>query len=200
MTQPDGDQARWNRRYARGQAEHREPSSVLVGLDPQLRREGCALDLAGGSGRNALWLAERGLDVTLSDVSDVALGHARQLAKSRGVGLTTVQRDVVVAGVPAASDAQPLWDLIVCFNFIDRALYSRLPEHLQPGGQLLIAHPTVRNTERHARPSARFLLDEGELPTLVSGLQVLRCDEGWLDGEHHLALLLAVKSATEAPA
>lgn len=198
MTQPDGDQARWNRRYQADGVEHRDPSSVLVGLDVELPRGGFALDVAGGSGRNALWLAERGLHVTLSDVSDVALGHAQHLALQRGVLLTTVRRDVVADGPPPASDAQPLWDLIVCFNFIDRPLYARLPTYLQPGGQLLIVHPTTKNLERHARPSARFLLGEGELPTLVPGVRVQRAEEGWLDGQHHLSMLLAVRPPTGA--
>ena len=67
----EGDRERWNARYLE-EAETPPPSPFLLALDGVLPRRGRALDVAGGSGRNALWLARRGLDVTLADVSDVA--------------------------------------------------------------------------------------------------------------------------------
>jgi tellurite methyltransferase len=69
---PESDRERWNARY-REEAAIPPPSPFLVGLDALLPRTGRALDVAGGPGRHALWLARRGLDVTLADVSDVAL-------------------------------------------------------------------------------------------------------------------------------
>ena len=44
---------------------------------------GRALDLAAGEGRNALWLAERGWDVTSADFSAVAVERAREIAAER---------------------------------------------------------------------------------------------------------------------
>ncbi|MEX0827240.1 MAG: class I SAM-dependent methyltransferase [Acidimicrobiia bacterium] len=61
-----------------------EPNRFLVeiasGLEP-----GTALDLAGGEGRNAVWLAEQGWRVTVLDWSKVALEKGRTLAEARGV-------------------------------------------------------------------------------------------------------------------
>ncbi|HEX9052362.1 MAG TPA: methyltransferase domain-containing protein, partial [Anaeromyxobacter sp.] len=79
----EGDRERWNARYAE-EAETPAPSPFLLSLDDVLPRRGRALDVAGGSGRNALWLARRGLDVTLADVSDVALARAARAARDAG--------------------------------------------------------------------------------------------------------------------
>ena len=63
---------------------------------------------------------------------------------------------------------------------------------LARGGLLLYVHSTMRNLERHDRPSKRFLLAEGELRTAFAGaLEIVSYDEGWLDGGRHEARLLA---------
>jgi len=136
-------------------------------------------------GRHGLWLAERGFDVTLVDISPVGLDVARHRATAAGLKVTTMQRDLD-EGLPAG-----LWDLITCAHFLDRELYRALPAALAPGGGLVIVHPTRRNLERHPRPSARFLLDEGELLELVEGLEMVRFEECWSEGGRHEARLFA---------
>lgn len=71
------DAADWDERYAAtdlvwGAA----PNAVVVEQVTALHR-GRALDLACGEGRNALWLATRGWDVTAVDYSQVAIDKAR---------------------------------------------------------------------------------------------------------------------------
>ena len=63
------DRQKWNDKYAAGFPMPREPAAVLVGLDRFLPRRGRALDVAGGAGRHGIWLAQRGLDVTIADIS-----------------------------------------------------------------------------------------------------------------------------------
>ena len=70
-------------------------------------------------------------------------------------------------------------------------LYGAWWELLAPRGCLVVEHPTVRNLERHARPPAAFLLDEGELPMLVDGLEIVTYEEGWTGTGRHEARLLA---------
>ena len=55
-------------------------ADVVADLTP-----GRALDLGCGEGADAVWLAERGWDVVAVDISDTALGRAREAARSRGV-------------------------------------------------------------------------------------------------------------------
>jgi 2-polyprenyl-3-methyl-5-hydroxy-6-metoxy-1,4-benzoquinol methylase len=85
----------WNRRHGEaGLLFGAEPNRFLVaeveGLAP-----GRALDVACGSGRNAVWLAARGWQVTGVDFSGVALEQARGLAAERGVDVEWVEADVL---------------------------------------------------------------------------------------------------------
>jgi tellurite methyltransferase len=185
----DGDRERWNVRYLDEEAPP-PPASWLEGLDAWLPRRGRALDVGGGSGRHALWLARRGLEVTLADVSDVALERAARDARAEGLSLATVQVDLDAAALPPGP-----WDLVLCVYFLHRPLFPALAAALAPGGLLVVAHATRTNLERHPRPGPRWVLEDGELPTLVRGLEVLRYEEGWLESGRHEARLVARRPA-----
>jgi len=181
----DLDRQKWDRKYAEGDPVPREPSAVLLGLDRYLPQTGRALDVAGGSGRHGIWLTGRGLDVTIADVSPVGLALARERAAAAGVRLTTLEADLEAGEFPPGP-----WDLIVSVCYLWRPIYAVYPRVLLPGGILAVVQPTVRNLERHDKPPAGFLLEEGELPKLVTGLEVLHYEEGWLaDGRHDAALV-----------
>jgi SAM-dependent methyltransferase len=187
----DGDRARWDARWsATGTPEPAEPAAALLEAEAVLPRAGAAraprvLDVAGGAGRNAVWLARRGYDVTLADVSPVALARAAGAAATAGVTLRLVARDVETTALPPGP-----WDAIVVIDFLHRPLFDAFPTALAAGGVLLYAQPTKRNLERHARPGTRFLVDDGELRALARGLEVVRYAEGWLD-DRHVARLVA---------
>jgi len=183
----DQERERWDARYREG-AGATEPSAFLRSLDALLPQSGCALDLAGGRGRHAVFLARRGLDVTVADVSEVGLELARQAAEREGLALRTLAVDLEEQPVPPGP-----WDVVVCFHYLHRPLFEQFRGCLAPGGLLVFCHPTRRNLERHAKPSAAHLLDEGELPRLVRGLdlEVLRYEEGWIDEGRHAARLVA---------
>ena len=182
-----GDRERWNARYG-GAAPQPAPSPLLDEADSLLPRSGRGLDLAGGTGRHALWMARRGLTVTLAEVSDVAAARAAALAAAQGVHLSHTLLDLESEPFPAGP-----WDLIVCAYFLYRPLFQAAAQALGPGGVLAVVHPTLRNLERNPKPGAAFLLAEGELPGLAAGLEVLRFDEGWRPGGQHEAWLLARK-------
>ena len=88
----EADRRKWDARYRERGAGLREPSGFLDALDDLLPRRGRALDVAGGTGRHALWLARRGLDVTLADISGVALEVAREEAGRAGLMVRTLMR------------------------------------------------------------------------------------------------------------
>ncbi len=179
------DRRRWNTRYGE-QPGTREPSAFLRSLADRLPREGRALDVAGGSGRDALWLARRGLDVTLLDISDVALERAAEAAREAGVSLRLQRLDVETEPLPPGP-----FEVVLCLNFLWRPLFAALPKVLAPGGLLVFAQPTRSNLQRHAHPSARFLLEDGELPGLLQGLEIVSYTEGWTAEGRHEARLVA---------
>ena len=53
----EADRTKWDSKYADAAAVPRQPSAVLVRLAEYLPAKGIALDVAGGGGRNAIWLA-----------------------------------------------------------------------------------------------------------------------------------------------
>lgn len=182
----ESDRDRWNARYLQGDHASSEPSRVLTELASFLPKEGRAIDVAGGAGRHAIWLAEQGLDVTLADVSDVALDIACARAAERSVSIEPLVIDLETAAFPPGP-----WSLILSFHFLFRPLFEVFPQVLVPGGRLICVHPTTSNRERHAKPSERFLLQDGELSTLVRGMTILHHEETWSAEGRHEAILVA---------
>ena len=181
----DFDRQKWNVKYAAEEAP-REPSAGLVALGRLLPHRGRALDVACGAGRHGIWLAQRGLDVTVADISSVALQLAGQRATERGVTITPLEIDLEQQPFPAGP-----WDLIVSACYLHRPIFAAYPAALAPGGSLVVIQPTKRNLERHDKPPADFLLDDGELPRLVTGLEIVHYEEGWLADGRHDAVLVA---------
>ena len=147
----EADRERWDRKYREG-GGGTEPSSFLLSLEGVLPTRGRALDLAGGRGRHARWLARRGLDVTLADVSPVGLALAREEAARAGVTLGTVLVDLETRPVPSGP-----WDVILVFHYVHRPLFEQLPALLAPGGLFVFCQATVKNLERHPKPPRGYL-------------------------------------------
>ena len=180
------DRQKWNAKYTHAAAASSEPSVLLTSLDDLLPRSGRALDVAGGAGRHTIWLARRGLDVTLADISDGGIALARQRGRAVGLKFDTLRLDFEENPFP-----QGPWDLIISFHFLWRPLFQVFPHILSRGGILTVVQPTRSNLQRHDKPPERFLLQDGELPTLVHGLNIIRYEEGWLAEGRHDALLVA---------
>lgn len=88
------DPLRWDRRYAaEAYAFGTEPNDFLVKVE-SLIPPGPVLCLAEGEGRNAVWLAGRGHEVTAVDASTVGIAKAGALARARGVKIATVAADL----------------------------------------------------------------------------------------------------------
>ena len=127
------------------------------GLLPPPER-GPVLDLAAGSCRAAVWLAERGHELTAVDRDPEALELGARLADSRGVSLDLRPGDL---RRPEALPAGP-WAAVLVFRYLERDLLRRLGSVLLPGGVVLMR--TFRRVADGSRqPARRHLLEEGEL-------------------------------------
>ncbi len=175
------DQRRWDERYE-GQepvsVDAVGPPSVLAAHAEVFPTTGHALDLACGQGLASVWLARRGLNVIGFDISAVAIGEARDLARRSRVG-DRCRFDVVDLddGLPAGPPA----DVILCHKFRDRRLERAIVERLAPKGLLAIAVLS----EVGAAPGP-FRAAPGELPAAFAELDVIAAGEG-----HGYAWLLA---------
>jgi len=172
------DREHWNTRYSESPWPH-DPSPWLVDNVTILPDASRVLDIAGGTGRNAIWLAKQGWDVTIADVSDVALEIAATRAHADDVAIHVDESDLTRGVLPHGP-----WDVLMVFHYLDRTLFKMFGSVLAAGGILIGALATVRNLERNARPPRPYLLDEGELPRLVRDLELVRYVEGWEDGRH----------------
>ena len=131
------DHRDWNKRYADKEFVWTvDPNRFLVAEAGGLA-SGRALDLGCGEGRNAVWLAEQGWQVTAVDFSEVGLDKARRLASARGVRITWVLADVTTYHPKA--DAYDL--VLMCYlqlpNRQRRAVLAHAKHALAPQGTLL---------------------------------------------------------------
>jgi SAM-dependent methyltransferase len=84
----------WQERFAApGYRFGKEPNEFLVRCKPLLPRAGKALAVADGEGRNGVWLAKQGLEVTSTDFSPLAQEKARKLAAENNVTVNFIEAD-----------------------------------------------------------------------------------------------------------
>jgi tellurite methyltransferase len=176
----DEERDRWNRRYVREGAWRPEPAAFLVEVSPQLPPGSRILDAGGGTGRNAVWLARQGHQVTIADISETGLEFAKQGAADAAVEVDTVCMDFDTDPMPAGP-----WDVILDFHFIKRYLFPVFYEVLRPGGLLVFCRATVKNLERHERPPRAYVIEEGEGWRLLEGWELLIAREGWSIEDRH---------------
>jgi len=182
---PDG-------RGSRAQAERIwRPSPFLAGVLDRLPR-GRALDLASGSGREAVFLALHGWDVEAWDHAPDALERAQALASRSGVRITTRVAELERGGPPPPE--RP-WDVITVFRFLHRPLFAWIERALAPGGALV--YETFRvGQEMHGRPrQARFLLGHGELASAFPSLRAELLEDSEPAGGPVMSRLLARRPA-----
>lgn len=130
----------WDARYSGdGYLFGTEPATVLPRQAAYLPTSGRALCVADGEGRNAVWLAERGFDVTAFDASPVAVEKARRLAADRGLDIAFQVADAETFDWPDAA-----FDLVsgIFIQFAPPEPRARMFEAMRrstlPGGLCLL--------------------------------------------------------------
>ncbi len=182
------DREKWDERYAKKGAVAEPVDPFLEEVADRLPLSGRALDVAGGTGRNALFLARRGLEVSLVDISERGLELARAVAEAEGLAISTRAMDLDRDGFPPG-----LFDVVACTWFLlGRDHWDAISRALVPGGLVLYVQPTTTHAERHAHPGRRFLVDFDDLAGAVrgAGIEPLRFEQGWDANGNHTARLL----------
>lgn len=170
----DTDRSRWEVRYTSGQVPaHAHANRWLVthaafvdAVAAGKTLPPLALDIACGAGGALAWLAQRGWHVTGVDISETALAQAR--ARLDAAGLLD-RATLVEADLDAWRPAAAGYDLITCFNFLDRRLWPALRAAVRPHG--LICLSTFHTGRLVDRPETNpaHLLAPGELAALIEG-------------------------------
>ncbi len=171
----------WNDKY--GQVDFlygTHPNEFLLSQVYRLPPGARVLVLGDGEGRNGVWLAEEGFEVTSIDYSAVGCGKARQLADERDVTLSVHCADLTE------------WDwqedefdavVLVYLHFepsARREVYRRAVGALRPGGLLIVElfHPRQLAYQSGGPKRADMLVRASDLSQDLSGLDWLILAEG----------------------
>ena len=141
---------------------------------------GQALDLACGRGRNALYLAEQGYQVTGIDKDQPALDSLMATAKERGLpNISVHSMDLEADSNTPANLTTESYDLAIVFFYLYRPIFSSLLKALKPGGMLMYETFLIDNHLQRNHPRRKeFCLQHNELLRLTSGMRVLQYEEG----------------------
>ena len=164
----------WNRRYRDGTHSSLQPDSFLVStfdeyIQPDFPNAGSALDVAGGVGRHAIWLARRQWQVTLIDISEVGVEKARENARDLSHRI-----EFRVADLRDFEAGSERYDLILVFFYLQRSIFPELVASLRRGGLLIYKTYTLEQQRFSGGPShPMHLLRPNELLRAFSKLRTL---------------------------
>ena len=208
MSDPSKSGAFWDDRYAAddGFVFGSAPARPLERIRDRLPENGRAMSIADGEGRNSVWLAEQGFDVTAFDASSVGLDKARKLAGDRGVSVAYHLSDIEAWDWDAAP-----YDLVVgiFFQFLPpdaRArVFAGLNRAIAPGGTLYLLGYTPEQTTRGTggHPDPRHMYTEDLLGNAFAGLEILslrRWDEDLDEGRGHKGSSALIELLARRPA
>jgi len=168
----------WDQRYAGAELVWTAEPNRFVVAELQDLAPGRALDVAAGEGRNAVWLAARGWQVTAVDFSAAGLDKGRRLAEARGVAVGWVHADVRDYRPEVGSFQLVLVAYLQLHEAELDGVLRRAVTALAPGGVLLVVGHDVTNlTEGVGGPQDPAVLYTPESVTRsLGGLTVLRAE------------------------
>ncbi|HKN32046.1 MAG TPA: class I SAM-dependent methyltransferase [Terriglobales bacterium] len=164
----------WNQRYRERSHSSLQPDPFLVDgyqefIAPLFPAGGIALDIAGGVGRHAIWLAQRNWKVDSLDISEVGIAQAKQNA-----GMCAANIQFLVEDVKKYSFPRSHYDLVLVFFYLERTIFLKLFRTLRPGGLLLYKTYTREQRKFGGGPThPMHLLKTNELLQAFSRLQIL---------------------------
>ncbi len=165
-----------------------EPAQFLV-ENVELLPKGRVLDVAMGSGRNAIYLAKLGFDVEGVDMSSGAINIALELARKASV-VIRVQIADLEGDYLIEKDA---YAVIMCFNYLQRSLVSQIKDGLQKGG-IVVYETFIVDQAQFGKPkNPDYLLKHNELLNMFRDFRCLRYREGIVKGPKAIASIIAEK-------
>jgi SAM-dependent methyltransferase len=165
---------KWDERYRLRERPEEDldaaPTPLVVATAGNLK-PGKVLDLACGTGRNALWLARHGWDVTAVDGSTTAIEILRNRALARGLKINAVVADFE----KDQFEIEPArWDLMLICYYLQRNLFEPAKRGVVPGGVVI---SIVHVAELGEEPTANRLRP-GEFGKYFAGWEILHRYEG----------------------
>jgi 2-polyprenyl-3-methyl-5-hydroxy-6-metoxy-1,4-benzoquinol methylase len=170
----------WDERYSRPDYYYgREPNDFLVVHKGLFRPKVQVLCLGEGEGRNSVYLAKLGCEVTAVDLSSVALEKLQNLAKENSVNINSVCADLAEFDL-----GHERWDVIVSIwchlpSVVRQPLHQRLVASLKPGGHFILESYTPNQIAKATGgpKDVDMLLTTSLITQELAGLEILKADE-----------------------
>jgi tellurite methyltransferase len=174
----------WDQRYRSDERRVGSPTPLLVEIASGLDA-GDVLDLACGTGRNSLWLAEWGWRVTGVDGSAAAVETLRRQAGVLGLDVDARIADLENGGYRIEPSR---WDLIAMCYYLQRDLFETVMDGVVPGGVVVAI---VHITEPGEEPT-KYRLRSGELREYFRGWEILHSYEGAPNDSEHRRMVAQI--------
>jgi SAM-dependent methyltransferase len=163
----------WNLKYEQGLPSLEKPDPFFVSafnqfVADQFPNGGTVLDLAGGIGRHALWLAKKDWQVTVVDISEVAIQKLDEKARQLDLALSLFALDASEYPFETTS-----FDLIVMFYHFDREIRQRVFSALKPGGFLICKSSLSWGTHAGTDPTSTKPLAKSEILSMFPELRAI---------------------------
>jgi tellurite methyltransferase len=162
----------WNRRYREGFYNGTiEPHALLKRFWPTIPGKRVT-DIAMGSGRDALFLSEKGFFVTGLEGSAEAIKISKE---------AMVQKNLFMW--PVLGDARTLpfrensFDCVIIFYFLQREAVDEIRALLKKGGIFIYETYLKRQNDIDRPRNPAYLLDDGELIGYFKGFELLFYEE-----------------------
>lgn len=185
----EAEREKWNRAFKNRSHLYGEEPVPFVKQNLRLLPRGKALVLAMEEGRNAVFLAQHGFEVTGIDFSDEAIRKAKRLARKRNVKLNVVNADLNTYSIEPES-----YDVIVAVEFYRPRLINEIKKGLKKGGAVVWESHTTDHAKNVPGRAIRLdhLLQPGQLGKAFGDYDVLFSREV-NDGKNAVASLVARK-------
>ena len=169
----------WNQRYSSNDYVYgKEANTFLQSHTHQLKKPK-VLNLAEGEGRNAVFLAQNGFEVTGVDSSEVGLKKAQNLAKEKSTHITTILCDLATFDFKTS-----YWDSIISIfchlpPALRQSIHAQCVKALKPGGIMLIEAytPEQLNFKTGGPPTAELMMSKHIIAKELSELEPLLLQE-----------------------
>ncbi|MFC1861404.1 class I SAM-dependent methyltransferase [Chloroflexota bacterium] len=166
-----------------------EPAQFLI-ENIALLPIGKALDVAMGAGRNAVYLAKMGFDV---EGIDISVDNIRDALESAGEAGVTIRTQVVNLEVDYYI-REGAYDLIICFNYLQRSLIPQIKGGLKEGGIVVYETYITDQARLFGKPqNPDYLMQHNELLDMFRDFRCLRYREGVMEDRRAIAGIVAEK-------
>ncbi len=197
------DQDKWNARYRESaSASGASPSALLEEWLPKLKLAKThprAIDVACGTGRNAIYLARQGWQVDAVDISEVALALLSETATAQSLPITCIKTDLEDAARRRAEIFKAdQYDLAVMVRYTNLPLIATLKGVLKAGGYLIVEEHLVTEADVVGPRNQKFRVAPDALREAVAGLDIIVYREGTVNDPDERPAALAQVVARHA--